>query len=59
VKQTVPLKKQSKRARKAYHALQRADWNGVRPVTRVVPDKTAYDRRRQARDDRREARLDD
>lgn len=31
--------KMSKRARKALDAQARGDWNGVVPVTRVVPDK--------------------
>ena len=39
-----PLKKRSKKAQRAHHALKRADWNGVMPVTRVVPDKTKYNR---------------
>jgi len=45
-----PLKKQSKKAQRANHALKRADWNGVVPVTRVVPDKTKYDRNRMKRE---------
>lgn len=44
--------KMSKRARKALDAQARGDWNGVVPVTRVVPDKKAYDRRRARRADR-------
>lgn len=44
--------KMSKRARKALDAQARGDWNGVVPVTRVVPDKNAYDRRRARRADR-------
>jgi len=45
----VPLSKRSKKAQRAHHALKRADWNGVMPVTRVVPDKTKYDRNRMKR----------
>ena len=44
--------KMSKRARKALDAQARGDWNGVVPVTRVVPDQKAYDRRRARRADR-------
>ncbi len=44
--------KMSKRARKALDAQARGDWNGVVPVTRVVPDKKAYDRLRARRADR-------
>lgn len=44
----VPLSKRSKKAQRAHHALRRADWNGVTPVTRVVPDKTKYNRKKLA-----------
>lgn len=44
--------KMSKRARKALDAQARGDWNGVVPVTRVVPDKKAYDCHRARRADR-------
>lgn len=41
------LKKQSKKAQKAYHAKQRGSWNGVSPVSRVVPDKKhSYNRQK-------------
>ena len=39
----IPLEKQSKRAQKAHHDKQRGSWNGVVPVTRVIPNKRAYD----------------
>lgn len=42
----VPLEKRSKKEQKAYHAQQRGSWNGVNPVTRVVPNKKGYDRKR-------------
>jgi len=48
--QMVPLKKQSKRAQKEYHARQRGSWNGLNPVTRVVPNGKAYDRNKAKRD---------
>ena len=44
--QFVPLEKRSKTEQKAYHAQQRGSWNGVNPVTRVVPNKKGYDRKR-------------
>jgi len=44
----VPLSKRSKKAQRAHYALRRADWNGVTPVTRVVPDKTKYNRKKLA-----------
>ena len=40
----IPLEKQSKRAQKEHHDKQRGSWNGVVPVTRVIPNKRAYDR---------------
>lgn len=42
----VPLKKQSKKAQRAYHARSRRDWNGVKPVTRVVKSKKVYNRKK-------------
>ena len=42
----IPLEKQSKRAQKEHHDKQRGSWNGVVPVTRVIPNKRAYDRSR-------------
>lgn len=48
----IPLEKQSKRAQKAQHAKKRISWNGVVPVTRVVPNKKAYDRSRARQADR-------
>ena len=42
----IPLRKQSKRAQKAYHSRSRGSWYGLNPVTRTVPNKKAYDRSR-------------
>ena len=39
IRQFVPVEKMSKRMRKAYYAEKRGDWNGVNPVTKVIPDK--------------------
>ena len=50
---TIPLAKQSKRDRRAYYSEKRNDWNGVIPVTRVIPGKKGYDRKRQRSADRR------
>ena len=50
---TIPLDKQSKRNRRAYYNDKRNDWNGVIPVTRVIPGKKGYDRNRQRNSDRR------
>jgi hypothetical protein len=35
----VPLEKQSKKAKRAHYATKRTDWNGVVPVTKVIPNK--------------------
>ena len=50
---TIPLDKRSKRDRRAYYSDRRSDWNGVIPVTRVIPGKKGYDRNRQCSADRR------
>ncbi len=42
----IPLHKQSKKAQRAYHSRQRGSWSGVKPVTRVLPNGKAYDRKR-------------
>lgn len=44
----VPIEKQSRKARKQYYSSRRADWNGIVPVTGVIPDK----RRQQDRGSR-------
>ena len=48
----VPLEKLSKRARKEYHEKQRGSWHGVIPVTKIFPNKKAYDRKRAKQTDR-------
>lgn len=52
MRQPVPLKKQSKKAQRAHYAKQRGSWYGLSPVTRVVPNRKAYDRKRQKQADR-------
>ena len=51
-KRYVPLKKRSKKEQKRYHAAGRADWNGVQPVTKVIPNKK---KQRDLRAEEREA----
>ena len=46
MKKMIPLEKQSKKAKKIYHAKQRGSWNELSPVTRVVPSKKVYDRKK-------------
>lgn len=48
----IPLEKQSKRAQKEHHDKQRGSWNGVVPVTQVIPNKRAYDRSKAKQADR-------
>ena len=52
MKKLVPIQKMSKKAQKEYHARQRGTWNGLSPVTRIVPNGKAYDRNRRKQDDR-------
>ncbi len=35
----VPLEKRCKKEQRRHYAAARADWNGVVPVTRVIPNK--------------------
>ena len=49
----IPLAKQSKKKQREYHASKRGTWNGLSPVTRVVPSRRVYDRNRIKREDRR------
>ena len=46
-----PISKQSKKVRKRYDASRRGGWNGLAPVTRIVPNKKVYDRKRIKRED--------
>ena len=50
----VPLKKQSKKAQRAYHRRSRNDWGEIRPVTRVVESGKAYSRSREQEKVRKE-----
>lgn len=58
MKQPTALKKQSKREQREYYARQRGSWNGLCPVTRSTPNGKAYNRKRAARTDARDAVLD-
>lgn len=51
----IPLAKQSTVQQRKYHLSRRGSWNGVSPVTRIAPDRRAYDRNRLKREDRRAA----
>lgn len=51
-KSFVPINKQSKKARKAYHSAQRSTWGILNPATRTMPNGRAYDRKKQKVNDR-------
>jgi hypothetical protein len=42
----VPLEKRSKREQREYHAMQRKSWSEVNPITRAVPSKKVYNRKK-------------
>ena len=46
-KSFVPINKQSKKARKAYHSAQRSTWGILNPATRTMPNGKAYDRKKR------------
>ena len=50
----VPLSKKSKKEQKKFHAMQRCTWNGLNPVTRIVPNGKAYNRKKQKQQDFRD-----
>ena len=47
-----PITKQSKSKQREYYALKRGSWNGVSPVTRIVPSGRVYNRNRMKRETR-------
>lgn len=49
----VPLRKQSKKKQREYNSARRGSWNGINPITRVVPNGKAYDRNRVKRENRK------
>ena len=50
-----PIHKQSKREQRKFYADQRGSWNGIKPTTRIVESKKAYNRKRIRQADRRNA----
>ena len=44
MKRYIPLNKQTKKQQKAHHAAQRNTGGAVRPVTRIVESRKAYNR---------------
>ena len=45
-----PIAKRSKSEQRKYYASKRGSWNGILPVSRVVPSGKAYDRNRMKRE---------
>ena len=52
MREHTPLKKQSKKNQRKFHAAKRGTWNGVSPITRVVQSKRIYDRNRTKQESR-------
>lgn len=46
MKSTIPYSKLSKKEKRKQDTSRRANWNGINPVTKVVSDKTKYDRKK-------------
>lgn len=55
MRKVISLNKQSKKAQKAFHAQQRGSWNGLNPITRVVPNGKAYSRAKAKAEARKDA----
>ena len=55
MRKVIDLKKQSKKAPKAFYASQRGSWNGLNPITRVVPNGKAYSRAKAKAEARKDA----
>lgn len=51
--QSIPLKKQNKKAQQEFYSQQRGSWGGVNPVTRIKQSDKAYDRNRVKRETHR------
>lgn len=45
----IPFEKLSKKAQKERNAKKRGSWGDVKPITRSVPNKKAYNRKRDKR----------
>lgn len=44
MKTLVPIRKQTKRHQKAYHAQKRNTWGSVNPISRIIESKKVYNR---------------
>ena len=46
------IAKQSKSKQREYYASKRGSWNGISPMTRIVPSRRVYDRKHMKRETR-------
>ena len=53
----VPIRKQTKRHQKAYHAQKRNTWGSVNPISRIIESKKVY-KRNTSKNLERKAQLD-
>jgi hypothetical protein len=44
----VPLEKRSKREQREYYTSQRRSWGEVNPITKTIPSKKVYNRKKYA-----------
>ena len=49
----IPVGKRNKRKQKEYYAAHRGSWNGVNPISRAVPSKKIYNRKKEKQAERR------
>lgn len=57
MKTFVPIRKQTKRHQKAYHAQKRETWGSVNPISRIIESKKVYNRN-TSKNLKRKAQLD-
>jgi len=55
MRKVIDVAKQSKKAQKAFYATKRGSWNGVNPVSRIVPSGKQYSRAKAKANARRSA----
>lgn len=55
MRKVISLKKQQKKAQKEFHAARRGSWNGVNPISRIVPSGKQYSRAKAKAEARRYA----
>ncbi len=47
MKKFIPYEKLSKKEKRRLDVLKRKDWGGLNPITRTVPDKKKYSRKKK------------